>query len=544
MLILTCISASVKCDSAENCSLSPLNDSQNDYDGCFRCYITCASKSDRDCLDDFNETVKYDDNGCIRSLLMWNCATYDRDANAIQMGRCLFSSYSTEPMRYTINFITLPKNLSKWSFKFCDKYHRQGPLCGNCQSGRYPLALTYHQSCGECNNELINVIKYVLIAFVPLTLFYFLLVYFQVNILSSSLQGYTLFCQIFSLPIFARILLIGLSGRPASYQYVPFLGQVCSIWNMDFFRWYFLGVCLKANPLTIFSLDLILALYPLLLIIITSSLFRLYDSNYQIIVACWKPFKVFSMKFHKNLDIRTSTINSFTTFLLLSIIKCLSVCSDILTPVRLTTFNLNTNNTTSEWILFNDPSTKYFHATHLPYALLALTVLTVYILMPTMLLLFYPIRSFQRALHKLPSRWQIFINTFVDTFQGFYKDGTNGSSNDYRFFSAYPFVFRIIIVITASVSIRPSFMVFFTLVLVLNILLFLLLEPFKDPSLNTNIIFFLLLLALVVVSIMGYDFAFSYDVKETSIFLYFGILLGLFLLSYNVAMAYWLFKRR
>ena len=65
----------------------------------------------------------------------------------------------------------------------------------------------------------------------------------------------------------------------------------------------------------------------------------------------------------------------------------------------------------------------YFGREHFPYAILALIVLLVFVLLP--LLLLCPVRCFQQCLGHCGVKW-LSLHIFMDAFQGCYKDGTNG----------------------------------------------------------------------------------------------------------------------
>ena len=71
------------------------------------------------------------------------------------------------------------------------------------------------------------------------------------------------------------------------------------IWNLDFFRSFDLGICLGTSTLQTLSLDLLVAVYPLLLMALSYALITLYDRNIRVLVIIWRPFRgVFSL-FHK-----------------------------------------------------------------------------------------------------------------------------------------------------------------------------------------------------------------------------------------------------
>ena len=85
---------------------------------------------------------------------------------------------------------------------------------------------------------------------------------------------------------------------------------------------------------------------------------------------------------------------------------------------------------------------KFFHSEHIPYAVLALSVLLILIVLPPLLLLLYPTHLLRKCLRFVGfRRWDI-INHIMDIFQGQYKNGTEGT-RDCRYFSALYLLLRI-----------------------------------------------------------------------------------------------------
>ena len=83
-------------------------------------------------------------------------------------------------------------------------------------------------------------------------------------------------------------------------------------------------------------------------------------------------------------------------------------------------------------VLYADPIIRVYSKQHLPYFLSSILLFIMFFALPTLLLCLYPIKIFRRLLSSCVSvRWQQAIGTFIDMFQGHYKDGTNGS-RDYR----------------------------------------------------------------------------------------------------------------
>ena len=140
-------------------------------------------------------------------------------------------------------------------------------------------------------------------------------------------------------------------------------------------------------------------------------------------------------------DPKGSVINAFATFLLLSYSKLLTVSYSLLDASTL--YNNRGERVGPAVLLYFDASIEYFSRQHLPFAVLAICVLLVFVVFPMLLLLLYPMRSFQRCLgYCTRIRWQ-FLHTFADAFQGCYKNGTNGT-RDYRYFAGLYLVFRIV----------------------------------------------------------------------------------------------------
>ena len=118
-------------------------------------------------------------------------------------------------------------------------------------------------------------------------------------------------------------------------------------------------------------------------------------------------------------------IDSCVTFFFLSNVKFLSVTFDLLTPAYLYELkdgsNININKTST--VLYYAGNIEYFNDKHLPYAILAILVSIVFIILPITILALYSFTFFQKFLNCIPVRWYI-LHTFMDSFTGCYKDGT------------------------------------------------------------------------------------------------------------------------
>ena len=102
--------------------------------------------------------------------------------------------------------------------------------------------------------------------------------------------------------------------------------------NLDFFRLVYPPFCLhpNANIFQILSLDYLVALYPFLLIFMSYVLVTAYDKRYRLVVWMWRPVQR-CVHCHRNtLNICTSLIEIFATFILFSSVKILGVSVQIL----------------------------------------------------------------------------------------------------------------------------------------------------------------------------------------------------------------------
>ena len=327
-------------------------------------------------------------------ILSCYCMTYNETTERVVAGACFYNCMP-KILKDAV-YRPLPKTVEQLNDAMCGHLNRGEQLCGECKKGYSPLVYSYDLECTMCSGGQYNWIKYVAIAFVPLTVFLVLVLCCRISATSPQLNAFVTFNRVLSFPANVRVLLIAskkLSHSPALA--VKLLSTIYGFWNLDFFRTFIPHkICLKVNTLQALTLDYSIAFYPLALIIVTYVLIELHAHNYRVIVWVWKPFHRCFARFRQRWDIGTSTIDAFATFLLLSNIKILSVSLDLLTPTHI----YDMNGSVVGIYLYYDASVEYFGKKHLPYAILALFVVLIFIIFPILLLLLYPMRCFQRCL--------------------------------------------------------------------------------------------------------------------------------------------------
>ena len=373
------------------------------------------------------------------TVLKYYCVTYNTEKQVASAGECLYHHSGIGKM-YTVHI----GNYTELNSAICGDFNRKGMLCSECAKGMF-VPYSYHVSCIDtCVPSKVNWIKYFLITLLPTTVFYVFIIIFKINVHSSLLLGFILILQVLTSPFFAHFVegYFRIAGHNFTYIITYIFMLLGGIWNLDFFRGIDSSICLRLSPLGQLSLEYVTVLYTLLLIAGTYILIGWHDRQVKIVVKIWKPIYKFCILFRKNWNIHSSVIDSFATFLILCNVKVLNVCIDILKPVKV--YQL-TQEGGYRWSVFIDPKLQYYGKHHLPYAMLAIFMFIFFVMLPIIFLLLYPTRLCQNILAKLPNRWQILLKILVDSFQGIYKDGTEPNTKDCRWFSAVPFIVRLIV---------------------------------------------------------------------------------------------------
>ena len=216
---------------------------------------------------------------------------------------------------------------------------------------------------------------------------------FRIDATSPYLYGFITFNQALASPLSLQAMLLTLKrdtlleGRLIAVPY--------TIWNLDFFRSLPLNICLDVTTLQTLALDYAIAIYPLLLVVITYIVIELHARGCQALVWLWRPFHRCCVRFTRVMDIQSSIIKAFATFLLLSYVKLLNTTLDILMPVQL--YHINPNEDGSSWYVYYDASYQYFSKDHLPYAVMSIILFLVFGLCPLILLIVYPMSCFQKC---------------------------------------------------------------------------------------------------------------------------------------------------
>ena len=169
------------------------------------------------------------------SVIHCYCVTFDEETNATLIGSCIYNCGHL--YNNSILYSPLPKSIHQLN-KACDSLNRTGALCGRCKSGHYPLAYSFKWTCIKCPHACTNWVRYNATAYLPLTVFCFLILFFKVNIASSHFYPVVWLFQLISMPASARSWTLASIPNRSQFSIVAvkILLSIYGIWNLDFFR--------------------------------------------------------------------------------------------------------------------------------------------------------------------------------------------------------------------------------------------------------------------------------------------------------------------
>lgn len=471
------------------------------------------------------------------SVLDCYCATYDNSSGEMVAGSCFYNCENNDQVLHDVLYHKI-----EWNNSYCADFNRTGTLCGRCEDSLYPLAYSFDLSCVNCDDDRANWVIFIIVATIPSTLFFIIVIVFRINITSSYLHGFVLFSQGISFPANMRIILRAISAHPVAAESAKVIASLYGFWNLDFFRPLLPQICLQLSTLEVLSLDYIVAVYPLLLIIASYIMVTLYYRNVKIVICITYPFRKLFAHFQRTWNIRSSIMDAYATFFLLSYCKFLSASFDLLMP----TYILSSKTGKQTIASYYDANLKYFKGVHLPLGLIALAVLIVFIIIPTLTLLLYPFQFCQVTLRKLKLQ-STFLDMFVNPFYRCYKDGTEPNTYDCRWFCSLFLILRIILPLVYAFTLGSVFLPLAVIIIFIFVMILITVKPYK-PAYSHFIKFdvtFLLLLALFYLSMISIDVSSIKDHRLVHASYFLTIVFGVVPLLYvALVIIYWIISKR
>ena len=276
---------------------------------------------------------------------------------------------------------------------------------------------------------------------------------------------------------------------------------VYSIWNLNFLNLDPVPFCIPHidTAAKAILLQYTTAACPLVFIVVTYTWIKCYNNGYRLVVYTTRPVHQLLARFWQKFKIQPSLIDTYAGLMLLSYMRFLA------TSVKLLKFTFIMKSTSmNDYEFYNhtvafyyDANLSYFGWPHAAYGVLAILCLLVFVVTPTIVLLFYHLKSFQRCLTRCKLD-RPGLHALVDAYQGCFKNSaTDGSERRYfaGLYLLFPFCYValfiapivifsvIILIIAASLSTFMSLMI-------------IILRPYKSVAHNfTNFMLMIFLIA-------------------------------------------------
>ena len=373
------------------------------------------------CKDTLEPIVKCHSN---HQVLVRNayCMSYNETSQQPLVANCMFVNIENKTRD---SYFLQSKNVSKLNEQLCGWANREGFMCTKCKEGLGISVMTYDKKCVKCIGKLKGWILYLFLATVPTTLFFFLVIGCRIRITTEHYNWIIGSSRllIFYIDKYPNSLL----STSSNYYFFSLIAvTVSGVWSLDFFRYVIPPFCITEtlSSLEVMAMEYIVAVYPLVLIITTYICIELHDRGCKVLVIIWTPFRWCARRVSWNIDLRSSIIEAFASFLLLTCAKFIFVSYNLLAYTPLLDM---TGQKVGPYVTSFDATVPYLSNEHLPYFIMSIAVLSIFVLFPILVLCLYPTRTFQRVLGSIKwVQWHP-LHAFADAYNGCYKNGTEGT---------------------------------------------------------------------------------------------------------------------
>lgn len=280
------------------------------------------------------------------------CATYNEDTKILSMlPQCGYFQYGVYNETTIPGYIQLPTVLTDLNDYMCGPLHRKGLVCRECADDYGPSLTSYWHRCANCTSVWYKVPLFLLIQFVPLTVFYIFVVLFQIRLTTPPMPCFIMVAHVFHIgfeTVHPTGLLVSIiSTKHGFYRLLDtsITQLLYSMFTLDFFLCALPPFCvsskLKFNHIVLFGY--ISAFYPILLILLTWMCVELHGRNYRLFKWLWKPFQICFVRLKKQgINKKSDLVDVFATFFLLSYHKCVyQTQMYYITPLLIGTINVD-----------------------------------------------------------------------------------------------------------------------------------------------------------------------------------------------------------
>ena len=426
----------------------------------------------------FNRAVRWSSGNL--SILSGYCMTYDSHDSAVYLAHCLYGRDIIDRFKL---YYSLPLTKAELNSTMCDRFHRCGRLCGKCKAGYGSAIFSDNINCYSCSRTYHGWALYLAFELAPVTIMFIGLMCIQARLSQGSLNSFLFFAQVISYTYQFTSPKGSFPFGTTSKKIILVYHVVYGIFDFSFFRKLVPPFCVSEHLSGLKAISLLYTsiFYLLMLTALAYVLIELHAYNCKLLKWLWKPFEKYYKRMRQHVNPRNTLIDAFATSLLLSFSRVIYISLVLLWPTEAHT----PQGGTAKLVLMHNGSIDFLSSEHLPYVLLSLFVLIVFIVAPILFLFAYPTTSFQNFIGK-PSFGKLacMLHAFADAYQGCYKNGTNGTK-DYRYFSGLYLLLRIVVCIGAVFPFLASRWIISGLIFLIMSLLFAHLRPYQQDIYNT-----------------------------------------------------------
>lgn len=437
--------------------------------------LTLAGTQKQNCFNcpKFKSFLTCDTNSCDWLLLNGYWAGNTSSNTSLLVGGCpLGYCNSNESSKY----LWIPADMiDRISDFVCNKTNRMGVLCGECLPGYATAINSDLLDCVPCNGQSVkrNWIFYILSFYVPHFIVFLVIILFNIRLTTGPVNAFILYAQVIS----TTLNLNAQGGSPISVAYgthanafqrsyeVPY-----DLFNLNLLSHLLPPFCLSEslNTLDVIALKYLEALFPVLMIVLTTLLLRC-ETLSKIRLSC--------CSCQKKCRIGTSLEQAFAAFILLAYNRLCEITVYLVTPVRVVDAAIQTVERRVYYkgdFLYNNENYA------VRYKLPAYIFLVILILLP-ITLLHYPLKWIEKyILFKFRCLRNVYpaakIAILLDTFQGCFK-------NNRRYFAGLYFALRLLLFVAYYLPVLQELLLQQVLI-TFYIFLIGFLQPYKNKLLN------------------------------------------------------------
>lgn len=392
-----------------------------------------------------------------------------------------FCTYDSGAIKYYYELPAIANSTHLNNF-ICDE-KRTGLLCGKCLDNHSVYFHSPDYKCGPNSKCSIGPLLYFISELIPLLILFLIIIIFDIKFTSGKYNGFIFFAQVVDY--------IAVDApEVTSIQHSQWVQSINSVslfiyrvFNLRFFSFDSLSFCLwrGAEMLDIITFKFVTILFAFFLVVVVYMLLNVF--NYNRFCRLWSK--------------RLSVIHGLSTFLVMCYALCVQISFQILTPRRL--FGKGGKVVHLQVLYSGD--IVFFSKHHAIYAIPAVLCIAAIVVIPTLLLLWYPSGQRLLGLCKISeTRCMKLIDKlipvhriqpFLDSFQGCFKD-------NFRFFAGLYLAYRLCILACEFFSVdRTQFYVMIETVFVVILLAHSMAQPYRKKSHNVVDSILIAILALI-----------------------------------------------